>query len=59
MNIDLAVNAVEGGLFINFLIWKVSIDKSKQRYEEEYRTHKITSREGFAQLDEIESSSSY
>jgi hypothetical protein len=59
MNIDLAVNAVEGGLFINFLIWKVSIDKSKQRYEEEDRTHKITSREGFAQLDEIESSSSY
>ena len=59
MNIDLGVNAVEGGLFINFLIWKVSIDKSKQRYEEEDRTHKITSREGFAQLDEIESSSSY
>jgi hypothetical protein len=47
MNIDLAVNAVERGLFINFLIWKVSIDKSKQRYEEEDRTHKITSREGF------------
>jgi hypothetical protein len=32
MNIDLAANAVERGLFINFLIWKVSIDKSKQRW---------------------------
>ena len=50
MNIDLAVNAVERGLFINFLIWKVSIDKSKQRCGEEDRTHKTTSREGFAQL---------
>ena len=49
MNIELAVNAVERGLFINFLIWKVSIDKSKQRCGED-RTHKTTSREGFAQL---------
>jgi hypothetical protein len=31
MNIELAVNDVERWLFINFLIWITSIDKSNRR----------------------------